>query len=107
MHFIPLYGFGERSLLPLLPPRAERAGERRFLYEYCPSLRLPPRSFLAGRERQIFRYFQSHVQVRLEKFFVTVPALLGLRMGWTCGSIAGPNTPSLHRTCSSSRSTSI
>jgi hypothetical protein len=52
MPTILFHGLGGRSLLPLLPPREERAGERRFLYGYCPSLRPSPRSFLEGGERK-------------------------------------------------------
>jgi len=38
------------SLLPLLPKKEERAGERRPFFISFPSLQLSPRSFLAGRE---------------------------------------------------------
>src|SRR5437667_3133328 len=39
-----------RWLLPLLPKKEERAGERRPFFVSLPSLQLSPRSFLAGRE---------------------------------------------------------
>src|SRR5439155_466636 len=39
-----------RWLLPLLPKKEERAGERRLFFVNLPSLQLSPRSFLAGRE---------------------------------------------------------
>jgi len=40
-----------------LPPREERAGERRRFGSDCPSLRLSPRSFLSGRKRKILVAF--------------------------------------------------
>src|SRR3989449_4685859 len=45
------------SLLPLLPKKEERAGERRPFYVTFPSLQLSPRSFLTGREGKSPRRF--------------------------------------------------